>query len=182
MALGATIYVFEVQLADADRGVYETLEIRAAQHPSETADFLMTRVLAYCLEYSEGITFSKGGISDRDEPTLFIRDLTGAMTLWVEIGSPLAERLHLASKSSPRVAVYCHKDADMFLSRLQGSTIYRADELELYALDQDFVAALAGLLARRMQISLTVSERHLYVSIGAESLDSHLEKLELPRK
>lgn len=182
MALSATMYVFEVQLADADRGVYETLEIRAAQHPSETADFLLTRVLAYCLEYTEGITFSKGGIADRDEPTLFARDLTGAMTLWVEIGSPAPERLHLASKSSPRVAVYCHKDADMFISRLQGATVYRAEALELYALDQDFLAALSALLARRMQISLTVSERHLYVSVGYESLDCRLETLELPKK
>lgn len=181
MALGATMYVFEVQLADADRGVYETLEIRAAQHPSETADFLLTRVLAYCLEYTEGIAFSKG-IADRDEPTLFARDLTGAMTLWVEIGSPSPERLHQASKASPRVSVYCHKDADVFLSRLQGATIFRAGALELYALDQAFLTALVALLSRRMQMSLTVSEGHLYLSVGEQSLESRLEKLELLEK
>jgi uncharacterized protein YaeQ len=174
------MYVFEVELANADRGVYEKLEIRAAQHPSETADFLMTRVLAYCLEYTEGITFSKG-LADRDEPTLFVRDLTGAMTLWVEIGSPGPDMLHQASKASPRVAVYCHKDAGMFLAKLQNATIFRAEALELYALDQDFLAGLTARLTRRMQLSLTVSEGHLYCGIGSESLDARLEILKLPK-
>ena len=79
MAIGATMYVFTVELADADRNLYQTLEIRAAQHPSEAPDYFLTRVLAYCLEYQEGISFSKG-LADRDEPTLFARDLTGALT------------------------------------------------------------------------------------------------------
>ena len=104
MALGATMYVFNVELADSDRGVYETLEIRAAQHPSEAADYLLTRVIAYCLEYTAGIAFSKG-LSDTDEPTVFVRDLTGALQLWVDIGTPDAERLPRASKAAPRVVI-----------------------------------------------------------------------------
>ena len=119
MALGATIYVFNVELADSDRGVYETLEIRAAQHPSETADYLLTRVLAYCLEYTDGIAFSKG-LSDPDEPTVSVRDLTGTLLTWIEIGTPDADRLHRASKAAPRVAVYCHKDAELLATRLGG--------------------------------------------------------------
>ena len=176
MALGATIYVFTVQLADADRGVYETLEIRAAMHPSETAEYLWARVLAYCLEYSEGIAFSKG-LADRDEPTLSIRDLTGALTLWVEIGTPTAERVHQASKASPRVAVYCHKDADLLASKLREGKIHRADTIELYALDRDFIAQLAQRLDRRISLNLTVSERHLYLAIGDEAFDSDLHRL-----
>jgi uncharacterized protein YaeQ len=78
VALNATIYVFTVRLADADRGVYETLALRMARHPSESPEFLLTRLLAYCLEYTEGLTFSKG-LSDPDEPALAVRDLTGAL-------------------------------------------------------------------------------------------------------
>jgi uncharacterized protein YaeQ len=89
MALGATVYVFEVSLADADRGVYETLTIRAARHPSETPEFLVTRMLAYCLEYTEGIAFSRG-LSDPDEPAITVRDLTGALQSWIEIGAVVA--------------------------------------------------------------------------------------------
>ena len=109
MALSATMYVFTVRLADVDRGIYETLNLRLACHPSETVEFLLTRLLAYCLEYGEGIAFSKG-LSDPDEPAVFIRDLTGALKAWIEVGTPDAARLHKASKASPRVAVYVHDE------------------------------------------------------------------------
>jgi uncharacterized protein YaeQ len=75
------MYVFTVRIADADRNVYESLTLRVAQHPSEAAEYLVTRVLAYCLEYAEGITFSKG-LSDPEEPTIGIRDLTGVLQSW----------------------------------------------------------------------------------------------------
>ena len=103
MALGATMYVFEVRLADADRGVYETLTLRVARHPSETAEYLVTRLFAYCLEYAEGIAFSKG-LSDPDEPAISVRDLTGALQTWIDIGAPEAARLHKAAKTAPNVA------------------------------------------------------------------------------
>ena len=77
MALGATIYNFDVELADTDRGVYETLALRIPQHPSESDEYLVARLLAYLLEFTEGIAFS-GGVSDPDEPTIAVRDLTGA--------------------------------------------------------------------------------------------------------
>ena len=178
MAVGATMYVFTVELADSDRGLYETLEIRAAQHPSEAAEYFLTRVLAYCLEHQEGIAFSKG-LADRDEPTLFARDLTGALTLWVEIGTPGAERLHQASKASPRVIIYCHKDAQLLASKLSEAVIYQAEKIELYALDRDFLAQLVKRLDRRMTISLTIAERHLYCAVGADAFDCPLNKLSL---
>ena len=109
MALGATIYTFDIELADSDRAIYESLNLRVAQHPSETPDYLMARVLAYCLEFTEGIGFSNG-LSDPDEPAIFVRDLTGALQVWVDIGLPEPERIHRASKAAPRVAVYTHKD------------------------------------------------------------------------
>src|SRR5204863_3483828 len=109
MALTATIYNIQIDLADTDRGVYEALDLRVARHPSESEEYLIARVLAYALEYAEGIEFSRG-ISDPDEPTIAVRDLTGAFKAWIEIGTPDAARLHKASKASPRVAVYTHKD------------------------------------------------------------------------
>lgn len=178
MALGATIYVFNVELADSDRGVYETLEIRAAQHPSETADYLMTRVLAYCLEYTDGIAFSKG-LSDPDEPTISVRDLTGALLAWIEIGTPDADRLHRASKAAPRVAVYCHKDAEHLASRLAAAKIHRMEALELYAIDRAWLAELVKKLARRMNFQLTVAERHLYLTVGGETLSCVVERIPL---
>src|ERR1700689_1380811 len=97
MALTATIYSFEIELADVDRGVYETLALRAALHPSETIEHLLTRVLAYCLEYEPGIAFSKG-ISDGAEPAIGVRGTDGRINAWIEVGLPDAERLAKGGK------------------------------------------------------------------------------------
>ncbi|HEX7374628.1 MAG TPA: YaeQ family protein [Steroidobacteraceae bacterium] len=169
MALGATIYVFEVRLADADRGVYETLTLRVARHPSETAEFLLTRLLAYCLEYTEGIAFSKG-LSDPDEPALGVRDLTGALQSWIEVGTPDADRLHKAAKAAPDVAVYAHRDVDSWLARLSGERIHRAGALRIRAVDRELLAALVARLERRMSFDLAVSDLTLYLTLGDETL------------
>src|ERR1700761_110876 len=116
MALGDTIYVFDIELANADRGNYESLMLRVALHPSETAEHMLTRVLAYCLEYTEVIALSNG-LSEPDEPAIAVRDLTGALRVWIDVGAPEAARLHRASKAAPRVAVYTHKDAAQLATR-----------------------------------------------------------------
>ncbi|MEZ4413702.1 MAG: YaeQ family protein, partial [Gemmatimonadales bacterium] len=149
MALGATIYNFDIELADMDRGVYESLALRVACHPSETPEYLLTRVLAYCLEYAEGIRFGKG-LSEPDEPALTVRELTGALVTWVEVGAPDARRLHKASREAPRVAVYTHKDPALLVRQLAGERIHRAEQIELHAVDQAFLAELAARLDRRM--------------------------------
>jgi uncharacterized protein YaeQ len=170
VALTATIYNFDIELANVDRGVYETLALHVARHPSETEEYLLTRVIAYCLEYAEGIAFSSG-IANPDEPPLAVRDLTGALQLWVEIGSPDAARLHKASKAAPRVAVYTHKDPAVLLRQLAGERIHRAEELELYAIDRPLLAALAARLERRMAFQLSFTESHLYLTLGTHSFD-----------
>jgi uncharacterized protein YaeQ len=175
VALTATIHTFEIELADADRQVYESLELRAARHPSESEEYFVTRVLAYLLEYTEGIAFSSG-ISDPDEPTITVRDLTGAIRTWIEVGAPDAARLHKASKAASRVVVYTHKDPQQLLRNLAGEKIHRADSVELYAVDRTLVAALAARLERRMAFSLSIAERSLYVSIGAETLTGLIER------
>jgi len=177
VAQTATIYNFDVELADADRHVYESLALRVARHPSESDEYLTARLLAFLLEYREGIAFSRGGISEPDEPAIAVRDLTGAMTDWIDIGTPDAARLHKASKGAPRVAVYTHKDPDQFLRQLAGEKIHRADALELYAIDRALVAALAARLDRRVACSVTVAERELFVSIGAETLTGSVRRL-----
>jgi uncharacterized protein YaeQ len=163
------MYVFEVRLADADRGVYETLTIRAARHPSETAEYLVTRLLAYCLEYTEGIAFSKG-LSDPDEPAISVRDLTGVLLAWIDVGAPDAGRLHKAAKAAPDVAVYVHRDPGQLLSRPAGERIHRAEALRICAVDLALIAALVERLDRRMDFDLAISDRTIYLSLGADTL------------
>ena len=178
MALSATIYNFSIQLSDVDRGVYEALALKVARHPSETEEHLLTRVLAYCLEFAEGIGFSRG-LSNPDEPALSVRDMTGALKVWIDIGAPDAARLHKAGKAAPRVAVYTHKDPGQIRRQLAGERIHRSEALELYAIDRELMAGLVRRLERRMKIDLSVTDRHLFLSIGDATLSGAVERIEL---
>ena len=176
MAQAATIYIFDIELADSDRNVYESLALRVARHPSESEEYLVTRVLAYLLEYREGIEFSRG-ISDPEDPAIAVRTLTGAMVTWIEIGTPDAARLHKASKAAARVVVYTHKDPDQFVRRLAGEKIHRGDELELYAIDRALIASLTERLDRRVGFSVTIADRELFISIGGDTLTGRVSRL-----
>jgi uncharacterized protein YaeQ len=178
MALQATIYNFDVELADSDRSVYESLALRVALHPSESEEHLIARVLAYLLEYRDGLAFSRG-VSDADEPTMAVRDLTGAIDTWIDVGTPDAARLHKATKAATRVVVYTHKDPRQFLNRLAGEKIHRADKLELYALDRALVSGLVARLDRRVAFSVSIVDRELYVAIEQENLSGAVVRLHL---
>lgn len=173
MAQSATVYTFDIQLSHVDRHVYETLALRVARHPSETEEYLLTRVLAYCLEHTEGIAFSRG-LAEPDEPAVVVRDLTGALRAWIEVGAPDAARLHRASKGAPRVAVYTHHDPERIRRAVAGERIHRADAIELYAVDRELLAALAERLDRRMKLDVSVTEGHVYVTIGGETLSGEV--------
>jgi uncharacterized protein YaeQ len=179
VALTATIYTFDSELADADRGVYETLDLRVAQHPSETEEYLVTRVLAYCLAYAPGIAFSRG-ISDPEDPTIAVRDLTGVLLAWIDVGAPDAARLHRASKAAPLVAVYTHKDPAQLLRQWSGERIHRASELEIHSLDRALIGGLVARLKRRMAFTLAVTGGHLYVTVEGQALDGAVERHALP--
>jgi uncharacterized protein YaeQ len=169
MTQGATVHTFTIDLADMDRGVYERLELRVARHPSEAADFLVARLLAYCLEYTDGIAFSQG-IAAGDEPAVWVKDATGRVTAWIEVGLPDAERLHRGSKLAKRAAVYTHRDVVQLLAQLAGKKIHRAEAIPVYALERRFVAELASLIERRTALALSVTERQLYAEIAGRSL------------
>jgi uncharacterized protein YaeQ len=179
MALSSTMHTFDVALSNIDRGVYETLSIKAARHPSETEEYLVTRVLAYCLEYAEGIAFSKG-LADPDEPPISVRDLTGALVSWIEIGAPDAARLHKASKASPRVALYTHKDPRLLLRAYEGQRIHRAEQVEVYAPDREVIAAVVSRLDRRVNFALTVTDGQLFLDIAGKTVSGALERIALP--
>ncbi len=180
MALSATLYAFTIQLSDVDRGVYEEWELRVARHPSETAEFMVTRLLAYCLEYTEGIAFSDGGVSSTEEPAVLVRDLTGRLVTWIEIGAPDAERVHRGSKSAERLVIYTHRDPEKVRNALSGKKIHRAQDILLHSFERDFIDAAVAVLERRNSVSLSVTERQLYLNINGADLsgairDHHLE-------
>ncbi|WP_433579442.1 YaeQ family protein [Nocardia brasiliensis] len=176
MALSATLHNFTVQLADVDRDVYQELDLRLARHPSETAEFMLTRLLAYCLEYQEGIAFSDGGVSSTDEPAVLVRDLTGRLLAWIEVGAPDAERLHRGSKAAERTAVYTHRDPAKVLAQLAGKRIHRAAEIPLYSFDRDFIDAAVAAVERRNTVTLSVTERALYLDLNGTGCSTSVEE------
>jgi uncharacterized protein YaeQ len=175
MALTATIYNFDIELANVDRGVYQSFPLKVAQHPSETSEYLLTRVLAYCFEYAEGIAFSRG-LADPDEPPIVVRDLTGALKAWIEIGSPDADRLHKASKASPRVAVYTHKDPAQLQRALAGQRIHRANAIELYAVDRALLTELVAMIDRRVKLAISLTDGQLYVTMNGTTMGGTVER------
>jgi uncharacterized protein YaeQ len=168
VAISSTLFVFEIDLADSDRGVYETLSLRVARHPSESDDYLVARILAYCLEYTDGIEFSRG-LSDADEPPLAVRDLTGQMKTWIDVGTPSADRLHRASKSVGRVVVYVHKSAEQWLAGLAAERIHNADAIEIKRIDRSLIAGLVAALDRRMSMSVAVAQNEVFISLDTVS-------------
>jgi uncharacterized protein YaeQ len=176
MALTATIYNFDITLSNVDRGVYEELSLRVACHPSETPEYLLTRVLAYCLEFTEGIAFGKG-LSEPGDAAIAVRDLTGALKVWIDIGAPDAARLHKASLAGPRVVVYTHKEPRVYLAQLAGQRIHRVEALEIYSLDRELLSELSERLDRRIRFSLSVSDSQMYVTLGDETFSGAVERL-----
>lgn len=169
------MYRIEVALSDVDRGVYETLDVRAARHPSESMAYLLTRVLAYCLEYAEGIAFSKG-LSTTDEPAVWIKDMRGDLVAWIEVGSPSAERLHKVSKLSPRVVIYTQNDPELIVRESRTKAIHRAERIELYGVPTALLNALEEKIDRNTKLELVRTEGQLYVTIGGVTLEGALTR------
>lgn len=166
MALPATLRRFTIQLADSDRGVYEELDWRVPQHPSENERYLVARVIARALEHGEGIEFSKGGVSDDEEPAIIQKNLRGEWQAWIEVGAPSADRLHKAAKLAPRVAVYAWKNVDQLAAAIAEREVHRRDELELRALPADVLDAIAATIDRVNKWDLSVAGGAIYLTIN----------------
>ena len=171
MALPATMRRFTIALADADRSVYAELDWRVAQHPSESERYLVARVLARALEHAGGVEFSRGGVSDDDEPAIVRRDLRGDLQAWIEVGSPSPERLHKATKLAPRVAVYGWKNVEQLAEAITERGVHRAGEIALRALPIELLDGVVATLDRVNRWDLSVTGGVLYLAVGAAQFE-----------
>ena len=171
MALPVTMRKFEISLADSDRQIYEALDLRVAQHPSESERYLVARAL----EHADGLEFSKGGVSDDEEPALVQRDLRGDLVAWIEIGAPSPDRVHKASKAAPRVAIYAWKNPEQLAADIAERRVHR--EPELYALAPEWLDAVAATLDRTNRWDLAVTGGTLYLTIGERLFETTVRRL-----
>lgn len=176
MAHPSTLYRFRLQISDMDRGCYDALDFRVAMHPSESPHFLLTRVLAFALNWQDGLEFTPGGLSDPDEPAIRVPDPNGSPKLWIEIGNPSARKLHKAAKASPKVMVYTYKDADLLLKEMASADVYHAERIGIFALAPAFLNQLATWLGRDNSWSVMHDDGSLMVSQGEQSASIEIQR------
>lgn len=168
MALKPTIYKAQVELADSDRNCFEALSLTMARHPSETLERMAARLLAYCLNYTRGLEFTRG-ISTADEPDVWAHSDHGEIEHWIEVGQPEAARLRKACGRARRVSVYAFaKSADTWW-KLNSESITALPRLLVWQFDWDEIQAAAALLDRTVQLNVSVVGGTLYLDNGGTS-------------
>lgn len=176
MALSAHILNFTLELAHIDRNIYETLQFRLAQHPSETANRVVVRVLARALAHQEGLEFGRG-LSNVEEPALWRKDAQGQIKVWIDVGAPSAQRLHRASKEAEMVWVFTDKNTLGLKKEWSGQRIHKAEDIPIVLLPPSLTTALAERIDKQNHWVVTVTEGYLNVGIGDEGVDAQLEQL-----
>jgi uncharacterized protein YaeQ len=172
MARTGTVHSLKIDLSDVDRGVYQALDLRLAQHPSETARRVLLRAIAYALSFEDSIAFSKGGLSDHDEPAISVRDAIGIAT-WIDVDVPSPERIKKACTAARRVVVFVAGDGAMVVERSQG--VPRRERLEVVGIDPAFLDGLAERVADAGgKLALTRSGGHLYATCAGVTTDAAL--------
>ncbi len=159
------LYRFRIALSDVERGVYDAIDVRVPMHSSESEEYLLTRVIAYALNFGDGIEFS-AGLGVPDEPAVRVIAPDGSLLLWIDIGNPSARRLHKAAKAARAVRVYTYKDPENLKREAAGEDVHRAAEIEIFALDPRFLRELAGALARDNSWSVIHDGGELMVTLG----------------
>jgi uncharacterized protein YaeQ len=177
MATKATIFRAELQVSDIDRNYYATHSLTVAQHPSETEERMMVRVLAFALNASERLAFGRG-VSTDDEPDLWNRDLTGDIELWIEIGQPDESRLRRACGRAREVRVYTFsgRGAGIWWQK-NAAALERCANLRVFDIPAEASAQLAALATRSMQLQLLVQDGHIQLSSDAATVDVELATL-----
>jgi uncharacterized protein YaeQ len=165
MALTPTIYKFAIDLSDLDRNHYDALDLVVARHPSESAERMLVRVMAFCINAGDGLAFGKG-LSDTEEPALWSHTLDGQTSLWIEVGEPKIERIKKASSQAAQVRIYCfNTKVSVWWPSIEARC--RALRAEVFQFESADVANAATQMERTMQMSVTISEQSAYVATAS---------------
>lgn len=176
MALSPTIYKARILLSDLDRNHYQTLNLTVAQHPSETLERMMVRVLAFCINADQHLAFSKG-LSEPDEPDISERTFDGQTRLWIDVGEPVADRIKKATRVADAVKVYSFNTKSASWWRQEGGK-FAGLNAEVYRFQWEAAQALAAMVERTMDISVTISGNSAYVAAEQGACEMTWETLQ----
>ena len=169
MALKATIYKAELQIADMDRNYYQQHLLTLARHPSETDERMMIRLLAFAIHASESLAFTKG-LFDTDEPDLWQKDLTGAIELWIEVGQPDEKRLMKACGRSAKVVVYSYGATSHIWFKQIAGKLERAKNLSVINIPSDAATQLQKMANRNMQLQCTIQDSQIWLTDSVDTV------------
>lgn len=162
MALKPTIYKFGLSLTDLDRDYYDTLNLTVALHPSETVERMMVRVLAYCINAQERLSFAKS-LSDPEEPDLWLKTLDDQVELWIDVGEPSFDRMKKSARLAQLVKVYSfNTKSDMWWQQVSNSL--RNLPIEAYQISWEAIARLATIVDRGTEASVTITQASAYIA------------------
>ncbi|MDN5941717.1 MAG: YaeQ family protein [Nitrospira sp.] len=173
MASNATIFKATLQISDMDRQYYQNHTVTLARHPSETDERMMVRLLAFALHAHEALSFGRG-VSAEEEPALWVKDLTGAIDIWIEVGQPNEKSIRQACGRAKQVYVYTYggRGADQWWEK-NLTTLERLDNLTVVNLPQEGSHSLAQLAQPNMQLQCTIQEGHIWMMEGETT--AHIE-------
>jgi uncharacterized protein YaeQ len=181
MALKATIFKAQIQLADIDRGVYADHALTIARHPSETDERMMLRLLTLALNLpaddGRGLPDLGKGLSDVDEPDVAQTDLTGQIVHWIELGQPDEKRLSKASSRAEQVSVYSYASSTAVWWSGIENKLGRLPKVAVWQIPAEQSQALAALAARSMRWQITVQDGTAYIHVGETAVDVHPQLL-----
>lgn len=175
MALKPTIYKFNIALSDLDKNYYDNLQLTVAQHPSETPERMMARVLAYCINANQDLTFTKG-LSESEEPDIWQHSNDNQLKLWIDVGEPEFERIKKASRLASQVMIYSFNSKSNTWWQ-QSSNNFSTIKVEVFQLPWEKIQQLAGLVERTTTCAITITENTVYIS--TDSGDCECPWLEL---
>lgn len=171
MALKATVFKVEMQIADMDRHYYKTHTLTTARHPSENDERMMVRILAFTLNSSNELQFTRG-LSTDDEPDLWEKDLVGGVTKWIEVGLPDERRIKKGCNHSKQMIIYAYGDRAAPVWREQNKAVIRRfDNLKIIYVSDESVAAMAAMVERTMSLQSTIQEGMVMLSNARSSVD-----------
>ena len=169
-----TLYRFQLEVSDITRSLYETLDFRVAQHPSESMPYLLTRILAYVLNYQEDLTFAPTGLHDPDAAAINVPEANGGFKMLIEIGSPSARKLHKATKAAKEVKIYTYKNPLTLIEEIKTEKVHRATEIELYTLSMPFLSEIEPILKRDNRWGVLINDGTITIQAGDVSISGEL--------
>ncbi len=177
MALASKLYRFKIELSNLEKNCYETLDFRLAQHPSESLDYLLTRVVAYALSYEERLEISASGLGDPEGPALSVANLQGGFSLWIEIGNPSNRKIHKASKAANIVQIFTYKNPQILLTEMAKEKIFRKEEVQIISIPSKFLERLQGHIEKENRWNLVFNDG--VMSVSGESFSEECEVVRL---